>query len=78
MVDLVRAPGGNPVAGWCDRIRPHSLRWMSARDEEGLLVGFANLAGDGGAHAFLLAPKIADRFTLWLSDVHQSSRLTRS
>ena len=53
LVDLVASHGGNPVPGWWDRIRPHSLGWVTARAEE-LLVGFVNVAWDGGDHAFLL------------------------
>ncbi len=56
LVDLVRSHGGQPEAGWWDRIRPHSLGWVTARDGN-LLVGFANVAWDGGDHAFLLDPK---------------------
>ena len=58
LVQLVRAHGGRPEAGWWDRIRPHSLGWMTARDMTGTLVGFANVAWDGGDHAFLLDPKV--------------------
>jgi ribosomal protein S18 acetylase RimI-like enzyme len=57
MVELVRAHGGNAEAGWWDRIRPHSLGWVTARDGDGLLVGFVNVAFDGGDHAFLLDTK---------------------
>ncbi|RKS08699.1 acetyltransferase (GNAT) family protein [Nocardiopsis sp. Huas11] len=39
--------------GWWDRVRAHSLGWVCARRET-VLVGFVNLAWDGGAHAFLL------------------------
>jgi ribosomal protein S18 acetylase RimI-like enzyme len=58
MVDLVRSHGGDAVAGWWDRIRPHSLGWVTARLADGALVGFANIAWDGGDHAFLLDPKV--------------------
>lgn len=54
---LVAAHGGSPVPGWWDRIRPHSLGWVTARDADGLLVGFVNVAWDGGDHAFLLDTK---------------------
>ncbi|MGI8458138.1 MAG: GNAT family N-acetyltransferase [Propionibacteriaceae bacterium] len=54
MIDLVRSHGGSPSAGWWNRIRPHSLGWASARDELGLLLGFVNVAWDGGDHAFLI------------------------
>jgi GNAT superfamily N-acetyltransferase len=57
MVDLVRSHGGRAEAGWWDRIRPHSLGWVAARDGDGLLVGFVNVAWDGGDHAFLLDTK---------------------
>ena len=57
LVDLVESHGGRPEAGWWDRIRPHSLGWVTARAEGGRLVGFVNVAWDGGDHAFLLDPK---------------------
>jgi GNAT superfamily N-acetyltransferase len=59
MVSLVRSHGGNAVAGWWDQIRPHSLGWMTARLAEGTLIGFVNVAWDGGDHAFLLDTKVA-------------------
>lgn len=58
LVDLTRSHGGTATAGWWDRIRPHSLGWVTARDDRGALVGFANVAWDGGDHAFLLDPKV--------------------
>jgi GNAT superfamily N-acetyltransferase len=57
MVDLVRSFDGNDEVGWWDRIRPHSLGWVSARDGDGTLVGFVNVAWDGGDHAFLIDTK---------------------
>jgi ribosomal protein S18 acetylase RimI-like enzyme len=57
MVELVTSHGGRAVAGWWDRIRPHSLGWVTARDPDGLLVGFVNVAWDGGDHAFLIDTK---------------------
>jgi ribosomal protein S18 acetylase RimI-like enzyme len=57
MVDLVTSHGGRASTGWWDRIRPHSLGWVCARNQDGLLVGFVNVAWDGGDHAFLLDPK---------------------
>ena len=57
MVELVESHGGNAAAGWWDRIRPHSLGWVTARDADGLLVGFVNVATDGGDHAFLIDTK---------------------
>jgi len=57
MVDLVASHGGDAVAGWWDRIRPHSLGWVVARDGDGLVVGFVNVAWDGEDHAFLIDTK---------------------
>ncbi|MGI3784199.1 MAG: GNAT family N-acetyltransferase [Janthinobacterium lividum] len=42
-----------PVLPWGSRLHHHSLTWVEAYGE-GLLVGFVNVAWDGGAHAFLL------------------------
>jgi GNAT superfamily N-acetyltransferase len=56
LVELVGSHGGSAVAGWWDRIRPHSLGWVTARSG-GVLVGFVNVAWDGGDHAFLLDTK---------------------
>jgi len=36
----------------------HSLGWVCARSE-GELIGFVNVAWDGGIHAFLLDPIVA-------------------
>jgi GNAT superfamily N-acetyltransferase len=57
MVELVESYGGSPAAGWWDRLRPHSFGWVTARDADGLLVGFVNVVSDGGDHAFLLDTK---------------------
>ncbi|MEX0673576.1 MAG: GNAT family N-acetyltransferase [Gaiellaceae bacterium] len=57
MVDLVASYGGTPVPGWWDRIRPHSLGWVTARLGDGTVVGFVNVVGDGGDHAFLIDTK---------------------
>jgi GNAT superfamily N-acetyltransferase len=57
MVDLVESHGGRSAVGWWDRVRHYSLGWVTARTEDGVLVGFANVAWDGGDHAFLLDPK---------------------
>ena len=56
LFELVVSHGGRPEHGWWDRVRPHSLGWVTARDA-GLLVGFVNVATDGGDHAFLLDTK---------------------
>lgn len=57
MVDLVVSHGGNPSIGWWSQISAHSLGWVSARDRDELLLGFVNVAWDGGDHAFLLDTK---------------------
>jgi GNAT superfamily N-acetyltransferase len=57
MVELVQAHGGRAVAGWWDRIRPHSFGWVAARVGDGTLVGFVNVVWDGGDHAFLIDTK---------------------
>jgi ribosomal protein S18 acetylase RimI-like enzyme len=56
MVELVASHGGTPVPGWWDRIRPHSLGWVTAR-AGAAVVGFVNVAWDGGDHAFLIDTK---------------------
>lgn len=45
--------------GWWDRVRTYSLGWAVARDGQGALVGFVNVAWDGGRHAFLLDTAVA-------------------
>ena len=63
MVTLVRAHGGRPAAGWWDQIRPYSLGWVTGRLQGGGgLVGFVNVAWDGGDHAFLLDTKVAGEY----------------
>ncbi len=62
MVDLVGSHGGTAEAGWWDRVRPHSLGWVTARTAGGLLVGFVNVAWDGGDHAFLIDTKTRGEF----------------
>lgn len=61
MVELVVSHRGRPEVGWWDRIRPHSLGWVTARTRDGVLVGFVNIAWDGGDHAFLLDTKTRRR-----------------
>jgi GNAT superfamily N-acetyltransferase len=61
MMELVRSHGGRAVPGWWDQIRPHSLGWVTARRGDGALIGFVNVAWDGGDHAFLLDTKVASR-----------------
>ena len=58
LVELTRAHGVRPEAGWWDRIRQHSLGWVSARDSGGVLVGFVNVAWDGGDDSFLVDTKV--------------------
>ncbi len=60
-VDALHAEGFNHplVSGdWLNRVRRHSLGWVCARDAGGL-VGFVNVAWDGGVHAFLLDTVVA-------------------
>lgn len=57
MVELVESYGGNSAVGWWDQIQRHSLGWVAAHNGQGLLVGFVNVAWDGGDHAFLIDTK---------------------
>jgi GNAT superfamily N-acetyltransferase len=57
LFELVVSHGGKPERGWWDRISPHSLGWVTARKGDGTLVGFVNVAWDGGDHAFLIDTK---------------------
>lgn len=56
MVDLVLSHGGHAVRGWWSKIQNYSLGWVTARDGD-TLVGFVNVAWDGGDHAFLIDTK---------------------
>ncbi|MBE9499768.1 GNAT family N-acetyltransferase [Streptomyces sp. GKU 257-1] len=47
----------NPT-DWRTRAHRHSLGWVCAR-RAGRLVGFVNVAWDGGAHAFILDTMVA-------------------
>jgi GNAT superfamily N-acetyltransferase len=58
LVEPTRSYGGNSVPGWWDRIRPHSLGWVTARLDDWTLVGFVNVAWDGCDHSFLLDTKV--------------------
>ena len=53
---------GHPLLGddWEGRVSRHSLGWVCAR-EDGQLVGFVNVAWDGGVHAFLLDTLVTAR-----------------
>ena len=53
--------GHRPVEfDWAGQLPAHSLGWVCARDDEGL-VGFVNVAWDGGAHAFIVDTVTAAR-----------------
>jgi predicted N-acetyltransferase YhbS len=43
---------------WLAQVRRHSLGWVCAFDD-GALVGFVNVAWDGGGHAFVLDTVVA-------------------
>lgn len=45
---------------WLAQVSRHSLGWVCARDGEDL-VGFVNVAWDGGVHAFVLDTIVAAR-----------------
>lgn len=51
--NLRAAAWEGPQTGSWDSVFAHSLGWVCATDGE-RLVGFVNVAWDGGAHAFLL------------------------
>lgn len=57
LAELTESHGGRSAVGWWDNISQHSLGWVAARDRTGILVGFVNVAWDGGDHAFLLDTK---------------------
>jgi ribosomal protein S18 acetylase RimI-like enzyme len=58
LVALTESHGGLPESGWWDRVRPHSLGWVVARTPDSTLIGFVNVAWDGGDHAFLIDTKV--------------------
>ncbi|WP_218002523.1 GNAT family N-acetyltransferase [Nocardia brevicatena] len=62
LIALILADGGSPEPGRWDRIRRHSLGWTTVRLSDRTLVGFANVAWDGGEHAFLLDPTVHPDF----------------
>jgi GNAT superfamily N-acetyltransferase len=43
---------------WAGQVERHSLGWVCAREDAGL-VGFVNVAWDGGVHAFILDTVVA-------------------
>ena len=52
--------GDSSSVDWLERVTRHSLGWVCARDS-GDLIGFVNVAWDGGMHAFLLDTVVASR-----------------
>lgn len=60
-IEALHAEGfGYEVTGsdWLARLGRYSLGWVCAR-RNGALVGFVNVIGDGGAHAFILDTVVA-------------------
>lgn len=57
LVDLTQSHGGRAELGWWNRVRSHSLGWVTARTTASQLVGFVNVAWDGADHAFLIDTK---------------------
>jgi ribosomal protein S18 acetylase RimI-like enzyme len=51
--DLRLGSWGGPQTGDWDSVLAHSLGWVCATEHD-RLVGFVNVAWDGGAHAFIL------------------------
>ena len=43
---------------WRSQLVEHSLSWVTAYNTDRDLVGFVNVAWDGGVHAFLLDPMV--------------------
>lgn len=41
------------VTAWSSRLKRHSIAWVTAHDAS-RLVGFVNVVGDGGEHAFIV------------------------
>ncbi|MFI1680917.1 GNAT family N-acetyltransferase [Streptomyces sp. NPDC020607] len=61
-INALHAEGfGHPVRdiGWREQLHRHSLGRVCARDEGAALVGFVNVAWDGGVHAFVLDTMVA-------------------
>lgn len=44
---------------WRKQVEDHSLGWVCARDEAAHLIGWVNVAWDGGVHAFILDTVVA-------------------
>ncbi|MFF5288240.1 GNAT family N-acetyltransferase [Paractinoplanes globisporus] len=47
-----------PARPWAERLERHALTWIGAFDG-GTLIGFVQVAWDGGDHAFLLDTAVA-------------------
>ena len=65
---------------WRGQVERHSLGWVTAR-EDGELVGFVNVAWDGGSHAFVLdtlVPARARRRAIGVELVKVAERETRA
>lgn len=63
-VDSLHAEGfGHPVLDddWLTQVERHSLGWVCAREGDEL-VGFVNVAWDGGSHAFVLDTLVTARY----------------
>jgi GNAT superfamily N-acetyltransferase len=58
LVTLSESYGGQSEHGWWAQIRSHSLGWVAARTPDSMLIGFVNVAWDGGDHAFLIDTKV--------------------
>ncbi|MET9862220.1 GNAT family N-acetyltransferase [Streptomyces smyrnaeus] len=54
---------GHPIArtDWRDQLENHSLGWVCAWQDDSL-IGFANVAWDGGVHAFILDTVVARHY----------------
>jgi GNAT superfamily N-acetyltransferase len=60
-LDALHAAGfGNAAHGvdWRARLERHSVGWVCAHRED-RLIGFVNVVGDGGVHAFLVDTVVA-------------------
>jgi GNAT superfamily N-acetyltransferase len=61
-VNALHAEGfgaGADSTDWSGRVHRHSLGWVCARGQ-GRLIGFVNVAWDGGVHAFILDTMVSE------------------
>jgi GNAT superfamily N-acetyltransferase len=61
-LEALHAEGFGRVAAaydWWGQVNRHSLGWVCARSGADALVGFVNVAWDGGGHAFILDTLVA-------------------